>query len=194
MALEFVNVSRSDLARDRGKVRLLEDDRRRVRTQVMLDFRRKERQKPANNGSDGELCHKGPYSSPVSHTVHSPELWRSWLRQAMVVAVFPSDIGYARLLEDNIVYTCSTHPWAPVSAIHDALTLLHVGSTSLDDTLLVEGKKRYVFAICELRQALGREGFQVSVDALLVVAMGALMSKVLSPDHPIIYGNSVRRG
>jgi hypothetical protein len=112
----------------------------------------------------------------------------------MVVAVFPSDIGYARLLEDNIVYTCSTHRWAPVLAIHDALTLLHVGSTSHDDTLLVEGKKRYVFAICELRQALGRKGLEVSIEAILVVAMGPLMSEVLSPDHLLYFIASLNAG
>jgi hypothetical protein len=112
-------------------------------------------------------------------------LWRSSFIQATVAALYPIDIGYAQLLEDNIVYTCAKYRWSPVVAIHDALTLLHVGSTSHDEALLLEGKKRYVFAISELRQVLGRrERSQVSVEAVLVVAMAALMSEVLSPDLP----------
>jgi hypothetical protein len=102
--------------------------------------------------------------------------------QTMVAALFPADIGYAHLLEDNVAYTCAKHKWAPVTAIHDALTLLHVGSIFEDDDLLFAGQRCYVFAIRGLRQALSRQSSQVSVEAILVVAMAALMTEVLSPD------------
>jgi hypothetical protein len=184
MALEFVNVSSSDMIRDRGTLRLVKNDRRRVRTQAMLDFRKKERERFANEASSRKPRHHMQFPSPTSYTIYSPEMWRSSFVQTMVAALFPSDIGYAHLLEDNVAYTCSKHKWAPVTAIHDALTLLHVGSTFEDDGLLLEGKKRYVFAIGGLRQELYRPKPQVSVEAFLVVAMAALMSEVSTPGFP----------
>ena len=69
-------------------------------------------------------------------------------------------------------------------AVHDAMALVHVGSTSNDDTLLLEGKRRYVFAISELRQALSRKSLPVPVEAILVVSMGLMLIEVLSPDSP----------
>jgi len=188
MALEFVNVSPADMTRDRGTLRLAKEDRRRVRTQAMLDFRRKERQQPASKASGCKPRHHMQCPSPASHTIYSPEMWRSSFVQTMVAALFPSDVGYAHLLEDNVAYTCSKHKWAPVTAIHDALTLLHVGSTFQDEGLLLEGQKRYVFAIKELRQTLNQnqQKPQVSAEAVLVVAMAALMSEVLFPDYTSI--------
>ena len=59
---------------------------------------------------------------------------------------------------------------------------MHVGSTSDNDTLLLEGKKRYVFAISELRQALSQKTPQVSSEAILVVSMGLMLIEVLPPN------------
>jgi hypothetical protein len=179
MELRFVKVSRSDGTRHHGTLRLFKDDCGRVRTQVILDTNRRERQQPAGEPPDWESRQLTLCPSAVGHTVNSPDLWRSSFIEAMATAIFPKEIGYAGLLEDNIIYIRSKQPWASVNAIHDAIALLHVGSTSCNDTILLEGKKRYVIAIRHLRQALNRERIQASVDAVLVVAMGLMLSEVL---------------
>lgn len=186
MELRFVKVSRSDTTRHHGTLRLVKDESGRVRTQVILDYHRKERQQETEDSPDcdpRQLIRRLP---PVAYTIHSPELWRSSFVQAMVADLFPKEIGYGRLLADDFAFHCSNNAWAPVIAIHDAMALLHVGSTSNDDTLLLEAKKRYVFTISELRQALSPQGPQVSAEAILVVSMGLMLSEVLPPEPSII--------
>jgi hypothetical protein len=46
MSLEFVNVSQTAMIRAKGTTQAIDkNDRRRIRTHAMMDFRRKERQK-----------------------------------------------------------------------------------------------------------------------------------------------------
>lgn len=184
MELRFVKVSRSDGTRHQGTLRLVKDDSGRVRTQVVLDPHPKENQQSADERSDYEVRQLMRCPSPVAYTIHSPDLWRGTFLHTMIAALFPKVTGYAQLAECDVASNCSSHTWAPVVAIHDALALLHVGSTSNDDTLLLEGKKRYVFAISELRQALSRKPLQVSSKAILVVSMGLMLIEVLPPDPP----------
>lgn len=179
MELRFVKMSRSDGTRHHGTLRLVKDEYGRVRTQVILDTHPEEWQQSGDKLSSCESRQLMQYSPPVGYTVHSPDLWRGSFVEAMATAIFPKEIGYAGLLEDNIIYIRSKHAWTSVNAIHDAIALLHVGSTSCDDTLLIEGKKRYGIAISHLRQSLNRERSQVSVEAILVVAMGLMLSEVL---------------
>ena len=184
MELRFVNVSRSDGTRHHGTLRLVKDDSGRVRTRVVLDPHPNQGQQPASERSDCEFQQFVPCPSPVAYTIRSPDLWRGSFLQAMIAALFPKAIGYARLAECDIALNCSQHTWTPVVAIHDAMALVHVGSASNDDTLLLEGKKRYVFAISELRQALSRKTLTVPVEAILVVSMGLMLTEVRSPDSP----------
>ena len=178
MELRFVKVSRSDTTRHHGTLRLVKDDGGRVRTQITFDSDWKERQEDAVNSPDCEARQLMRRPSPVAYTVHSPGLWRSSFVQAMVADLFPEEIGYGRLLEADSAYHFSNNAWTPVVAIHDAMALLHVGSTSNDNTLLLEAKQRYVFSIGELRQALTPRGPQVSAEAILVVSMGLMLCEV----------------
>jgi hypothetical protein len=70
---------------------------------------------------------------------------------------------------------------APVTAILDSLVIMHVGSTSRDEGLLLEARKRYVFAITSLRLDTGRKEPEMSLAGLLMVAMCILLSEVLLP-------------
>ena len=184
MELRFIKVSRSDTTRHHGTLRLFKDARGRVRTEIILDdVHQKDRRSIANKLSDYESRQLTQYPSPVAHALRSPNLWRSSFVHAMVADMFPKNDGYTRLVQESANQHCSQRTWTPVTAIHDALGLLHVGSTSNDESLLHEGKKRYVFVISELRQALSREGPPVSREAILVVSMGLMMSEVLPPGH-----------
>lgn len=182
MELRFIKVSRSDGTRHQGTLRLVKDDSGRVRTQVVLDPHPNENQQSADEESEHEFRQLTRLPSPVAYTIHSPDLWRGTFLHKMIEALFPKTTGYAEMAECDITSHCSQHTWTPVLAIHDALALMHVGSTSDNDTLLLEGKKRYVFAISELRQALSQKTPQVSSEAILVVSMGLMLIEVLPPN------------
>jgi hypothetical protein len=70
---------------------------------------------------------------------------------------------------------------APVTAILDSLIMMHVGSTSRDEGLLLEARKRYVFAITSLRLDTSRKDSEMSLAGLLMVAMCILLSEVILP-------------
>jgi hypothetical protein len=70
---------------------------------------------------------------------------------------------------------------APVTAILDSLIMMHVGSTSRDEGLLLEARKRYVFAITSLRLDTSRKEPEMSLAGLLMVAMCILLSEVILP-------------
>lgn len=88
-------------------------------------------------------------------------------------------MGYNMPLKNNIAYTYSAHGSTPVVAIHDALLILHAGSATGDEGLVLEGRKRYVIAVNGLRLGLGESSSATSLGTVLVVAMGVLMSEVL---------------
>lgn len=158
MELRFAKISRSDTTRHHGTLRLVKDDGGRMRTQITFDSDWKKRQRDAEDSPDYEARQLLRRPLPAAYTVHNPGLWRSSFVQAMVADLFPEEIGYGRLLEADFAYHFSNNAWSPVVAIHDAMALLHVGSTSNDNTLLLRAKKRYVFSIGELRQALSPRG------------------------------------
>lgn len=178
MELRLVKISRSDTTRHYGTIRLVKDDGGRVRTQITFDSDWKERQQDGEDSPDYEARQLMRRPSPVAYTVHSPGLWRSSFVQAMVADLFPEEIGYGRLLEADFAFHFSNNAWTPVVAIFDAMALLHVGSTSNNNTLLLKAKKRYVFSIGELRQALSPRGPQVPAEAILVVSMGLILCEV----------------
>jgi hypothetical protein len=116
--------------------------------------------------------------SQVPPTVQAPELWRSLFAQSMAESWFPKQHGYTASLGNNIAYTYNMHGWAPVVAILDALSLLHVGSTMKDENLLVGARRRYVCAIHNLRTCESHRKSIMPVAGLITVAMGILMSEV----------------
>jgi hypothetical protein len=116
--------------------------------------------------------------SQVPPTVHAPELWRSSFAQSMAESWFPEQHGYTASLGNNIAYTYNMHGWAPVVAILDALSLLHVGSTMRDENLLSGARRRYVCAIYNLRTCASHKKPSMPVAGLITVAMGILMSEV----------------
>jgi hypothetical protein len=197
MRWEFVTKTSSDIARS-DDMGVSENNRRRVRIQVMKDFRCKERSRNSTGMShfhnDTTLSHqlaerscKAPgrkvpsvtmLLSQVPPTVHTPELWRSSFAQSMAEGWLPKQHGYTAPLGRNIAYTYHMHGSAPVVAILDALSLLHVGSTTRDENLLLEARKRYVCAISNLRTHASQQKLSMPAAGLIIVAMGILMSEV----------------
>ena len=116
--------------------------------------------------------------SQVPPTAHNPELWRSSFAQSMAEGWLPKQQGYTASLGRNIAYTYHMHGRAPVVATLDALSLLHVGSTTRDENLLLEARKRYVYAISSLRTHASQETPSMPAAGLIIVAMGILMSEV----------------
>jgi hypothetical protein len=79
----------------------------------------------------------------------------------------------------NNVQTYFKRGKAPVTAILDALIIMHVGSTTRDEGLLLEARRRYVFAITSLRLDTSRNEPEMPIAGALMVAMGILLSEVL---------------
>jgi hypothetical protein len=186
-----------------------DNDRRRVRVQVMKDFRYKERLRNSagmshfyNDITLSDRLAKRSCKAPgrrlpsvatllsqVPPTVHDPELWRSSFAQSMAEGWLPKQHGYTASLGKNIAYTYHMHGWAPVVATLDALSLLHVGSTTKDENLLLEARKRYVCAIYNLRTRASHKKPSMPAAGLIIVAMGILMSEVRI--HLIVHDKEV---
>jgi hypothetical protein len=197
MRWEFVTVTCSNIGRS-DDMGVSDINRRRVRIQVMKDFRYKERvrnsiSKPRfhDEMTLGSRLIKTSCKVPeralplvailppqAPTTIHAPELWRSSFARCMAEGWFPKQHGYTVLLGRNIAYTYHMHGWAAVVAVLDALSLLHVGSTAKDNYLLLEARKRYVFAINSLRTRASQKKRNMPAAELIIVAMGILMSEV----------------
>jgi hypothetical protein len=200
----------SDIARS-DNMRVSDNNRRRVRIQVMKDFRYKERSRNStgmshfyNDTTLDYLLAKKSCKAPgrrlpsvatllsqVPPTIHDPELWRSSFAQSMAEGWLPKQHSYTASLGKNIAYTYHMHGWAPVVAILDALSLLHVGSTTRDESLLLEARKRYVRAIYNLRTRASQKKPRMPAAGLIIVAMGILMSEVRF--HPVVQDRKVFR-
>jgi len=74
---------------------------------------------------------------------------------------------------------------APVAAILDSVTIMHVASTARDEGLLMEARKRYVFAITSLRLDTARSKPNMSVSGSLMVAMCIMLDQVVFPINSI---------
>jgi hypothetical protein len=111
--------------------------------------------------------------------IYVPTLWRSSFASSLLedhCYPFP----HPSLMSNN-VETYFVRGKAPVTAILDSLIIMHVGSTSKDEGLLLEARKRYVFAIASLRLDTSRKEPEMSLAGLLMVAMCILLNEVLSP-------------
>jgi hypothetical protein len=192
--LEFVHVSHDEIA-GKDVPEATNTERRRIRSLVMKDFRRKERQrhkarKDVEGASTG-LVHDGEVAEtwhersipPESQslqllpTVSSPPVWRHSFGSRMAEAWFPA--GHRDSALRNIAYTYDMVNSAPIVSIQDALSLLHAGSAARIDCLLLEARKRYVPVISLLRREVCKEVPDVPVLRLGFLAMACLMCEVI---------------
>lgn len=74
--------------------------------------------------------------------------------------------------------TCYMHGSAPVVAVLDAASIMHVGSTANDEYLLLEARKRYLFAINGLRLEANRNESGMALSGVLILALGLMVNQV----------------
>lgn len=67
--------------------------------------------------------------------------------------------------------------WSPVLATLDAMKLVHLGSCVRDEQLLVEGRKRFLYAMNCLRGNLSHEP-SIALPGLMLVSIGISMTEV----------------
>jgi len=182
--LEFVHISTTEIGGDDAVV-TFNADRRRIRSLVMKDFRRKERQQRATGLIQGEDVKDNTQSEPVPKksqplrlppTVSAPPVWRHSFGSRMAEAWFPA--GHRDSALRNIAYTYDMINSGPIILIQDALSLLHAGSDARIDRLMLEARKRYVPVIALLRLEVSKRTPDVPVAQLGFLAMACLMCEV----------------
>lgn len=201
--LQFVNVTYCKPGRSKNKAALgvSEEDRRRIRIQVQRDFRRKEKQRLSNastpqytgppSASDPQSVKEASETpdellsvvarlppSQIPNSVNSPNLWLDSLARSMAEDCYPRDHGSMHVLENNVAYSYHMQCDAPMLAIREALSCLHVGSTLGHESILHEGIKRYVRAINCLREDAAQKKPKMTVYGLSMVGMGILLCQV----------------
>lgn len=89
---------------------------------------------------------------------------------------------------NTIADTFYAHGAPPVAAMTDSIELLHVGSTSKDDRLVLEGRKRCLFAINSLRLDVSQPKSKMGLAGVLLVSLGIMMTEVNTPilEHSIM--------
>jgi len=198
-SLQFVNVTYCKVGRSKKTPALgvSEEDRRRIRIQVQRDFRRKEKQRlsnapspqytgspsgsqsvKGNSGVSGELSTTVGPPSQIPSTIKSPDLWLDSLARSMTEDCYPRDHGGMHVLENNVAYSYSMKCDAPMLAIREALSCLHVGSTLRHESIINEGRRRYVCAINCLREDATSKKPRMTVSGLSMVGMGILLCQV----------------
>ena len=195
--LEFVHVSSAAFGGDDSVTApfAVDADRRRIRSLVMKDFRRRERQRRTkeyivNDTSAGSqhdeevdeptrsrLMQTRSPSLQLPSTVAAPPVWRHALGSRMAEAWFPA--GHRDSALRNIAYTYDMLNSGPIISIQDALSLLHAGSAAGTDHLLLEARKRYVPVIALLRREVSKRTPEVPVAKLGFLAMACLMCEVI---------------
>lgn len=192
--LEFVHVSSAGFGGG-DKDAASNADRRRIRSLVMKDFRRKERQRrtsqyvpdgtsaglesdeqvTATEGSTPSSTESTSLSLPP--TVSACPVWRHSFGSRMAEAWFPA--GHRDSALRNIAYTYDMLNSGPIVSIQDSLSLLHAGSAARTDHLLLEARKRYVPVITLLRREVSKRTPEVPVVQLGFLAMACLMCEVM---------------
>lgn len=194
--LEFVHFSSVEFGGgDDAAPAATSADRRRIRSLVMKDFRRKQRERRTTgyvaNGTSGGLdpddevspaihSTSSPTGLPCSKlpfTINAPPVWRHSLGSRMAEAWFP--VGHRDSALRNIAYTYDMLSSGPIVSIQDSLSLLHAGSDGRIDHLLLEARKRYVAVISLLRQEVSKRSPGVPVVQLGFLAMACLMCEVI---------------
>ena len=194
--LEFVHFSSAESGGgDDAALAATSADRRRIRSLVMKDFRRKERERRTTryvvNGTSAGLDQDDEVSlatrsttSPIElpcsklpFTISAPPVWRHSLGSRMAEAWFPA--GHRDSALRNIAYTYDMLSSGPIVSIQDSLSLLHAGSAARVDRLLLEARKRYVPVISLLRREVSKRTSEVPVVQLGFLAMACLMCEVM---------------
>jgi hypothetical protein len=67
---------------------------------------------------------------------------------------------------------------APAVAIMDAAAIMHVGCTASDQSLVLEARKRCVFAVNGLRLEASRSRPEMALSGVLILVMGILANQV----------------
>jgi hypothetical protein len=195
--LEFVHVSSSEIDGNNAAV-AGSADRRRIRSLVMRDFRRKERERRRTTGNaiDGTSAGLGQdekandiaqdmptttrsQSVQLQSTVSAPLVWRHAFGLRLTEAWFPA--GHRDSALRNIAYTYDTINAASMISVQDALSLLHAGSVARINHLLQEARKRYIPVIVLLRREVNKKSAEMPVARLGFLAMACLMCEVGSP-------------
>jgi len=192
--LEFVHISSAGFG-GVDKDAASNADRRRIRSLVMKDFRRKQRQgrtsKFVTDGTSAGLesdeqvtATDGSTPSSIESTslqlpptVSARLVWRHSFGSRMAEAWFPA--GHRDSALRNIAYTYDMLNSGPIVSIQDSLTLLHAGSAARTDHLLLEARKRYVLVITLLRREVSKRTPEVPVVQLGFLAMACLMCEVI---------------
>lgn len=188
MRLEFITVARTGDA-----LGVNSKDRRRIRSHVQTDFRHKEQQRkgfpdaPLVHTSrvrkeDDEPPNTALFPSPqLSRVIHSPAIHTTQYIQKVADSWFPNNCRYSSMME-TIFETFDTHGAtsgaAPSSAISHGVSILHVGSMTGDDRLLLEARKKCHYAINGLRLEVGRKTPRMSLAGVLIVGLGFVMAEI----------------
>jgi hypothetical protein len=91
---------------------------------------------------------------------------------------FPKEYRPAAM--QNIVFTYESLGSAPLVAIQDALSMLHVGSVSKSDHILNEARRKYALAIHSLRLGVTGKRLEMPVSQAMILGMITVMSEVRS--------------
>jgi len=197
--LEFVHVSPAEFGGDDAAPVAIDTHRRRIRSLVMKDFRRKERQRQRQRSTTGYIV-DGTFAGPeydekatdiaqnetgptgllwpqLPPTVSAPPVWRHSFGSRMAEAWFP--VGHRDSALRNIAYTYDMLNSGPIVSIQDALSLLHAGSATRTDRLSLEARKRYVLVISLLRREVSKRTPDIPVAQLGFLAMACLMCEVI---------------
>jgi hypothetical protein len=111
---------------------------------------------------------------PLPHTpTVTPELIRMTFWGMLAEGWFPVGNDYSTMVK-VIADTFYIYGSAPVVAIMDAASIMHVGSVANDKLLLVEARKRYLCAINGLRLETNRKESGMAVSGILILALGIM--------------------
>lgn len=193
--LEFIHVTGAEIVGD-DLSKTITAKQHLVRSQVMKDFRRKERNermariKATVNGtlnrrkSDHETDETAQkhIKSEVSHSPRLPldistsKTWRHLFAQRLAEEWYPPEHRVATLY--NISYTYDVLKSAPIVTMQDTLSMLNAGSVDRSDRLVLEARRGYIAIINLLRHQASRKTPELPVAMLAYLAMACLMCEV----------------
>jgi hypothetical protein len=94
---------------------------------------------------------------------------------------FPANNEFSAMVK-TIADTLYIYGSAPVLAIMDAASIMHVGSIAGDEYLLVEARKRYSFAVHGLRLEAAHKESGTALSGVLILALGIMANHVMCPE------------
>jgi hypothetical protein len=116
--------------------------------------------------------------SPPPSRKLTPGLIRSTFLRILAEGWFPAGDGFSSMVK-LIADTIYVHGSAPAVAIMDAASIMHVGCTANDQSLVLEARKRCVFAVNGLRLEANRSRPEMAVSGVLILVLGIFANQVL---------------